>query len=136
MDREYAFEMATSSIRFGAGVTREVGAECADLGKRRALVFTDQNLRSLPPVATVLESLETHRIRFSIFDRVRVEPTDESFLEATAAARAEPFDAFVAAGGGSTIDTARAANLYSCHPADFLDYAIRGFAKACLCPAL
>jgi hydroxyacid-oxoacid transhydrogenase len=70
----------------------------------------------------VLESLESHKIRFSIFDRVRAEPTDESFLDATSAAQADNFDAFVAVGGGSTIDTAKAANLYSCYPADFLDY--------------
>ena len=119
---EYAFEMATSSIRIGVGVTREVGAELVDLGKRHVLVFTDPNLRSLPPVATVLESLEKHKIRSSIFDRVRVEPTDESFREAASAAQADNFDAFVAVGGGSTIDTAKAANLYSCYPADFLDY--------------
>ena len=119
---EYAFEMATSAIRVGAGVTGEVGAELMDLGKRHVLVLTDPNLRDLPPVARVLESLETHKIRFSIFDRVRVEPTDESFREATSAAQADDFDAFVAVGGGSTIDTAKAANLYSCYPADFLDY--------------
>lgn len=122
MDREYAFEMATSSIRFGAGVTREAGAELADLGKRHVLVFTDQNLRSLPPVATVLESLEAQKIRFSVFDRVQVEPTDASFREAATAAQADEYDAFVAVGGGSTMDTAKAANLYSCYPADFLDY--------------
>ena len=119
---EYAFEMATSAIRFGFGVTREVGAELADLGKQHVLVFTDSNLRALPPIATVLESLEEHKIHFSIFDRVRVEPTDESFREAARAAQADNFDAFVALGGGSTIDTAKAANLYSCYPADFLDY--------------
>ena len=114
--------MATSAVRFGFGVTREVGAELADQGKQYALVFTDANLRSLPPVATVLESLEEHRIRFSIFDRVRVEPTDESFGEAISAAQADDFDCFIAVGGGSTIDTAKAANLYSSYPADFLDY--------------
>jgi hydroxyacid-oxoacid transhydrogenase len=99
-----------------------VGAELADLGKQHALVFTDSNLRSLPPVAVVLESLQEHKIRFSMFDRVRVEPTDESFREAVSAAQADDFDSFVAVGGGSTIDTAKAANLYSCYPADFLDY--------------
>lgn len=122
MTNEYAFEMATSAIRVGAGVTGEVGAELADLGKQHVLVLTDPNLRALLPVARVLESLESHKIRFSIFDRVRVEPTDESFLDAASAARADDFDAFVAVGGGSTIDTAKAANLYSCYPADFLDY--------------
>jgi len=122
MTHEYAFEMATASIRFGFGVTREAGAELADLGKQHALVLTDSHLRSLPPVAAVLESLEEHKIRFSIFDRVRVEPTDESFQEAVSAAQADDFDCFVAVGGGSTIDTAKAANLYSSYPADFLDY--------------
>jgi hydroxyacid-oxoacid transhydrogenase len=122
MAHDYAFEMATAAVRFGFGVTREVGAELADQGKQHALVFTDANLRSLPPVATVLESLEEHKIRFSIFDHVRVEPTDESFREAISAAQADDFDCFVAVGGGSTIDTAKAANLYSCYPADFLDY--------------
>jgi len=119
---EFAFEMATSAIRFGPGVTREVGAELGDNGKRHVLVFTDANVRVLPPVATVLESLERQKIRFSVFDQVRVEPTDESFREAASAAEAGDFDAFVAVGGGSTIDTAKAANLYSCYPADFLDY--------------
>src|SRR5215469_12323862 len=122
VENEYAFEMATSAIRFGFGVTREVGAELADLGKKQVLVFTDANLAALRPTTTVLESLEDHKIRFSVFDRVRVEPTDTSFRDATAAAQAEEFDAFVAVGGGSTIDTAKAANLYSCHPADLLDY--------------
>jgi hydroxyacid-oxoacid transhydrogenase len=122
MTHDYAFEMATAAVRFGFGVTREVGAELADQGKQHTLVFTDANLRSLPPLATVLESLEEHRIRFSIFDRVRVEPTDESFGEAISAAQADNFDCFIAVGGGSTIDTAKAANLYSSYPADFLDY--------------
>lgn len=119
---EYAFEMATSSIRFGFGVTREVGAELADLGKNHALVITDPNLRSLPAVATVIGSLEEYRIRYSIFDRVRVEPSEDSFREATSAAQSDSFDSFIAIGGGSTMDTAKAANLYSCYPADFLDY--------------
>ena len=104
------------------GVTREIGAELADLGKSNVLVFTDAKLRQLPPVAKVLQSLEDHKIKFTVFDRVRVEPTDTSFEEAIRAAGESDFDAFVAVGGGSTMDTAKAANLYSCYPAEFLDY--------------
>src|SRR5690242_12230466 len=122
MEREYAFEMVTSGIRFGAGVTRELGAELSDLGSRHVLVLTDPNLRDLPSVAKALESLNDQNIRFSVFGRVRTEPTAGSFNEAIAAAQSDDFDAFVAVGGGSTMDTAKAANLYSCYPADFLEY--------------
>src|SRR5580658_8312289 len=119
---EYAFEMAASGIRFGFGATRDVGADLVDLGLRNVLVFTDAGLRRLKPVLTVLESLENNGIRYSVFDRVRVEPSDESIQEAIRAASEGEFDAFIAVGGGSTIDTAKAADLYSCYPADFLDY--------------
>lgn len=120
---DYAFEMAASAVRFGTGVTREVGMDLAELGARRVLVLTDPTLSRLPPVQTVLESLEASRVPFALYDRVRVEPTDESFRDAIAFAGAEPFDAFVAVGGGSTIDTAKAVNLYTTYPpADFLDY--------------
>ena len=61
MLHEYAFEMAASAIRFGSGATREVGADMVDLGVRHVLVFTDPNLRNLPPVVTALESLETQQ---------------------------------------------------------------------------
>ena len=123
MANDIAFEMAVSSIRFGTGVTREVGMDLAEMSARHVLVLTDPVLRSLPPVHTVLESLDAAGLRYSIFDRVRVEPTDESFLEAIAFAREGNYDALVAVGGGSTIDTAKAVNLYTSHPPDdFLDY--------------
>ena len=123
MTHDTAFEMAVSSIRFGKGVTREIGMDLAELGATHVLVLTDPVLRSLPPVQTVLQSLEASKLRHAMFDRVRVEPTDESFLEAIAFARQGSYDAIVAVGGGSTIDTAKAVNLYVTYPpADFLDY--------------
>ncbi len=121
-DREYAFEMAASGIRFGFGATREVGADLVDLGVRRALVFTDPLLRTLAPVTTALQSLEDNGVAFTLFDRVRVEPSDESVQEAARFAAGHEYDAIVAVGGGSVIDTAKAANLYACWPAEFLDY--------------
>jgi hydroxyacid-oxoacid transhydrogenase len=123
MAHDIAFEMAVASIRFGTGVTREVGMDLAELGVRRALLLTDPVLRALAPVHTVLESFDASKIRYDVYDRVRVEPTDESFLDAIAFATSGGYDAFVAVGGGSTIDTAKAVNLYTTYPpADFLDY--------------
>ena len=121
-DRDTAFELSTSNIRFGQGTTREVGMDLADHGARRVLLVTDPQMARLQPVATVRESLERERIEYVLFDQVRVEPTDESFAAAIAVAEAGDFDAYVAVGGGSTIDTAKAANLYARYPADFLDY--------------
>ncbi len=123
MDADYAFEMATSNIRFGKGATREVGMDLAELGLKRVMVLTDSNLSQLPPVKTVLKSLSDQKVDYSLYTNVRVEPTDSSIKDAVAFAGSEPFDGFVAVGGGSTIDTAKAANLYCAYPPDnFLDY--------------
>jgi len=122
-ERDIAFEMAVSGVRFGVGVTREVGMDLKDLGATSALVITDPVLSAMPPVQIVMESLRDNGIRAAFYDRVRVEPSDESFLDAIAFANEGRYDAFVAVGGGSTIDTAKAVNLYTtCPPADFLDY--------------
>jgi hydroxyacid-oxoacid transhydrogenase len=123
MKTEIAFEMATSNIRFGAGVTREIGMDLADLNVRRVMVVADPVVAKLPPLATVLESLADSGLDYSVFDRARVEPTDESFQQAIAFARQGGFDSYVAVGGGSAIDTAKAANLYAKYPPEeFLDY--------------
>src|SRR5947207_7366539 len=115
--------MAVSSVRFGVGVTREVGMDLKELGARLVMVLTDPVVAKLPPVRTAIDSLERSGVAYALYDRVRVEPSDESFLDAIASAKERPFDAFVAVGGGSTIDTAKAVNLYTTYPpADFLDY--------------
>jgi hydroxyacid-oxoacid transhydrogenase len=97
--------------------------DLVDLGVHSALVVTDPLLRSMRPVETVLESLEANGIACTVYDRVRVEPNDESFLDAIAFAGRSEYGAIVAVGGGSTIDTAKAVNLYTTYPPeDFLDY--------------
>ena len=123
MEHDYAFEMAASNLRFGPGVTREVGMDLAEMGIGRVLVLTDRRLAASAPVETVRLSLEKERIAYSIFDKVRIEPSDESVKTAIEYARSGSFEAFVAVGGGSTIDTAKFVNLYTTYPpSDFLDY--------------
>jgi hydroxyacid-oxoacid transhydrogenase len=122
MQRDTAFQMATSNIRFGPGATREVGLDLVELGTRRTLVFIDRALASLPTGGIVFESLNQAKIDYAVFDAISIEPTDASFRAAAQAASEGDFDSFLAVGGGSTIDTAKAANLYSTYPADFFDY--------------
>ncbi|XP_026983791.1 hydroxyacid-oxoacid transhydrogenase, mitochondrial isoform X3 [Sagmatias obliquidens] len=115
--------MAVSNIRYGAGVTKEVGMDLQNMGAKNVCLMTDKNLSQLPPVQTVMDSLVKNGINFKVYDNVRVEPTDRSFMEAIEFARRGAFDAYVAMGGGSTIDTCKAANLYASSPdSDFLDY--------------
>ncbi len=122
MLNEYAVEFAASNVRYGFGVTRELGLDLVEAGLKRVMVVTDPYLAMLPPVERVCQSLSDRGIQYELFDQVRVEPTDESFKTAIAFAEEHIFDGFVAVGGGSTIDTAKAANLYSTYPAAFLDY--------------
>uniref|UniRef100_A0A8C5WCM8 Hydroxyacid-oxoacid transhydrogenase, mitochondrial n=1 Tax=Leptobrachium leishanense TaxID=445787 RepID=A0A8C5WCM8_9ANUR len=120
---DYAFEMAVSNIRYGENVTKEVGMDLQNLGMKNVCVMTDKNLAQLPPVKAVLNSLVRNNVNYTVYDSVRVEPTDKSFIDAIEYARRGNFDAFVAVGGGSVIDTCKAANLYSSSPeSDFLDY--------------
>ncbi|KAG7524612.1 hydroxyacid-oxoacid transhydrogenase, mitochondrial [Solea senegalensis] len=120
---DYAFEMASSNIRYGGGVSREIGMDLQNLRARNVCLMTDRNLFHLPPVKAVLESLVKSGVNYKVYDNVRVEPTDTSFKDAISFAKMHSFDVFVAVGGGSVIDTCKAANLYACHPdADFLDF--------------
>lgn len=93
-----------------------------ELQARRVMLVIDPALLELPVGRTVLDSLRANRVDFGCYDRVIVEPTDGSFQEAARFAVEGRFDAIVAVGGGSTIDTAKAANLYSTYPAEFFEY--------------
>jgi hydroxyacid-oxoacid transhydrogenase len=122
MPTDTIFQMTGSTVRFGAGATREVGADFVDLGCRRVLAIIDPAVRSRYPGDAAVESLRSAGVEFDVFSDVRCEPTDTSFHEAIAAASSSAFDGFLAVGGGSTIDTAKAANLYATWPAAFTEY--------------
>ena len=122
MTRETIFTADASSIVFGQGATREVGARIRALGCRNVLVVTDPRVGELPPVATAVASLEEAGVAFDIFADVRVEPTDTAWQAAIEAASTGGYDGFVSVGGGSVIDTAKVANLYSTWPDEFLAY--------------
>lgn len=119
---ETGFTMDASSIKFGPGMTHETGFEAKRFGCTRVMVVTDQRVAKLEPVASVMASLKDVGIDAVLFDESRTEPTDASFQAAINFAQQGNFDGYVAVGGGSSIDTAKAANLYATYPADLLAY--------------
>ncbi|KAK0641266.1 sulfite reductase [NADPH] flavoprotein component-like protein [Cercophora newfieldiana] len=121
--KEYAFEMAASSIRFGPGVTQEVGMDLRNMGAKRVAVVTDETVDKLDAMRQVREALDREGVSYQVYNETKVEPKDYSVKEAIAWAKPYDPDAFLAVGGGSVIDTAKLMNLYACYPeADFLDF--------------
>ena len=101
MKLETAFTMDTSSIKYGQGVTSEIGYDMEERGCRRVMVVTDRYLGKSDPVAVTMDALRGRGIDAVLFDQSSVEPTDVSFKEAVAFAVNGKFDGYVAVGGGS-----------------------------------
>lgn len=119
---DHAFSMDVSAITFGRGCMGELGYHAARLGMRRVALFTDSRVRGLPPFEAATATLAEAGLEFEVFDEVRIEPTNRSFLHAADFARGSEPDGYISIGGGSVMDTAKAANLYATHPAEFRTY--------------
>ncbi len=119
---ERVFEVETARIAYGSGVMTELSARARQLDLRRVALFTDPLVAELAPFAAAAAALRNAGCEVHVFNRVHVEPTNVSLAEAIAFALHVQPDGYISIGGGSTIDTAKAANLYASHPAEFLTY--------------
>ena len=117
MASETVFTYGAPGLKFGSGSSSEIGFDLASYDARRVLVITDSGVAATGHPARIASEIATCGISVVVFDGVHVEPTDESLVTAVEFARSEgPFDAFVAVGGGSSIDTAKAVNLLDDQP--------------------
>ena len=116
------FSVEAPKIKFGRGSLNEIGDDARALRMTRVAVFTDPKVAQFEPVSIVVKSLKSNGLDTVVYDQVAVEPTDISFKQGSKFASEGKFDGFVSVGGGSVMDTCKASNLYSCYPADFLDY--------------
>ena len=120
---ETVFTYAAPALKFGAGAAAEVGHDLQGYGARRVLLVTDPGVAATGHPARIAEQIEARGLHVTTYDRVHVEPTDASLAAAIDFARdAGPFDAILAVGGGSAIDTAKAVNLLTTNPGELMDY--------------
>jgi hydroxyacid-oxoacid transhydrogenase len=119
---EAAFSIDASAITFGPGVLAEAGALLAGHGCKRVALFTDPRLARLEPVDAAARSVRASGLDVVLYDQVHVEPTDVSFRQAAEFARDGRFDGYLSVGGGSVIDTCKAAALFATYPAELRVY--------------
>jgi alcohol dehydrogenase class IV len=123
LTEETIFTWGAPPLKFGAGASDEVGFEMSQHGVRRVLIVTDSGVSALGIPRRIADNLRRYEISAEIFDRVHVEPTDDSMNKAVEYARAQgDWDGFVAVGGGSAIDTAKTINLLTSSSGELMDY--------------
>ncbi|MCW2940010.1 MAG: iron-containing alcohol dehydrogenase [Actinomycetia bacterium] len=120
---ESVFTYGAPLLKFGPGASDEIGFDLAQYGVRRALIVTDLGVAATGGPQRVADRMRAYGIEAGVFDGVHIEPTDDSMRLAVEYARASgPWDAYVAVGGGSSIDTAKAINLLTTNDGDLMEY--------------
>jgi alcohol dehydrogenase class IV len=131
MDRETVFTYGAPGLKFGVGASDEIGFDLSQYDVRRVLVVTDPGVAATGHPQRVADQMARFGIEAAVFDGVHVEPTDASLEAAVAHARdTGPWDGFVAVGGGSSIDTAKAVNLLTTNDGELMDYVNAPVGKA------
>jgi hydroxyacid-oxoacid transhydrogenase len=120
---ESVFTYGAPHLKFGVGAADEIGFDLSQTGAKRVLVVTDPGVAATGHPQRVADQMGQFGIEAVVFDGAHVEPTDESLQMAVDWAREHgPWDAIVAVGGGTSIDTAKAVNLMTTNPGDLMDY--------------
>ncbi|QEN89970.1 iron-containing alcohol dehydrogenase [Labrys sp. KNU-23] len=119
---ETIFTLEATQLKFGNGAVEELDWELKRLGLRKILLVADPRLRRLGITERITDIVTRAGVGISVFESILVEPTIESLGEAAAFASSQDVDGFVALGGGSTIDTAKVANLIRSHGGAIIDY--------------
>lgn len=120
---ETVFTYAAPALKFGTGASSEIAHDLSTYDARRVLLVTDAGVAATGHPQRIAEQIAARGIEVTTYAEVHVEPTDASFSAAIDFARdAGPFDAIVAVGGGSSIDTAKAVNLLLTNPGELMDY--------------
>lgn len=114
--------VAMPKLSFGRGVLQELGQHAKALGLKKVALFSDAYLSSGPLAATAISSLQSAGIEHTLYDEIRIEPCGDSVMLAGKFLQRGSFDGVISLGGGSVIDTAKAALLLQAQGGDINDY--------------
>ena len=110
-------------IVFGRDSVKELPGILKGYGAKKVMVVYDAGVKAAGIAEQVLAMVEETSIPYVVFDGVIPNPTNEVVEEAAGLARCNGVDAFVAVGGGSSIDLAKAIDVLMTNPGSIGDYA-------------
>jgi len=112
-----------TTIHFGPGARKLVGAQLAERGLKRPLVVTDKGLAALPIAAELMADLAAAGLAPALFGGVFGNPTASQAMAGAAAFRAHGADAVVGFGGGAALDVAKIVGVIGTAGGAALEYA-------------
>lgn len=113
---------------FGPGTLRELPACVRDVGGTAVFLVSDPGLARTGYLERARQLLTDAGLPVTIFADSRENPTESDAAACADAARAQPIDCLVGLGGGSSLDTAKAANFLLTNGGRMRDY--HGYGKA------
>ncbi len=101
---------------FGRGAREKVSTEIKSRNFKKALIVTDEGIIKSNVLNMITEYLDKDSIDYVVFDKVKPNPTVTIVKDCVQLAKNEAIDVIVALGGGSSIDTAKAAGIILTNP--------------------
>lgn len=114
------------NILFGKGRIHEIGTLASRFGRHAMLVTTPWIEAQKPLFEGIIENLRKENMAVTVFDQVCPNPTTDMIDEAAAIARQNQVDVIIGAGGGSSLDAAKAIAVGATHPGSVWDYVVVG----------
>ena len=119
---ETIFGLESTQLKFGRNCLNELGWELSKYNFKKILLVVDPVLKDFGVTQKILDQIKSSGEEVITFDHITVEPTLKSFELASLFALENSFDLIIAAGGGSTIDTAKVINLIKVCGGTIMDY--------------
>jgi alcohol dehydrogenase class IV len=115
LNRIFTWEMPAKLV-VGPGCSRQVGQQLRSLGGSKVLLVTDRGVEGAGVLSGILESLSEAGVGHTIYNGVEPNPSVRCVEESVALYKSEGCNCLLAVGGGSSIDTAKAAGAVLSNP--------------------
>jgi alcohol dehydrogenase class IV len=120
-DKIYQYNFPTT-IRFGAGASKELGDYLLKNNLAKPLIVTDATVAQLEFFKKIINDLKKKNISAEIFSDIHKNPVKSDVYKGTDAYDATGRDAVIGIGGGAALDVARAIVLRVNHREDLFKY--------------